>query len=224
MASRIIYCPIRYPIVFGDFVKFTKKIAQGVAVSILLVGALSACAANEPGAAAVFGDQRITESELNAEVQKRLEAQGLTPQDSTLELNASTLSTMIIYSLLDELAVRESITASQGEIDSARLERELAAGGAEQYEQSMAASGVAVEDLDNIIRLGIIFNKIGEALAPGSPEELKTQAIGVAVSELSVELGTEVSPRFGTWDPQSLSVGPVANTVSEPLGIELGQG
>lgn len=223
MAPRIIFSPFYYPIVFGDFVKFTKKIAQGLAASTLIVVALTGCATNEAGAAAVIGDQRITESELNAEVQKRLVAQGQTPQDSTLELNASTLSTMIIYSLLDEIAVRESITATQGEIDSARLAREAAAGGAEQYAEVMSASGIMPEDLDNIIRLGIIFGKIGEALAPGAPEETKTQAIGMAVSELSVELGTEVAPRFGTWDPQSLSVGPVANTVSEPLGIELGQ-
>lgn len=223
MAPRIVVSPLWYPLVFGDFVKFTRKVAQGIAASALLVMALAGCAANEPGAAAVLGDQRITESELATEVGKRLEAQGLTSQDSTLELNASTLSTMIIYALLDELAVRESVTATQGEIDTTRLEREAAAGGPEQFAAALAASGVMPEDRDNVIRLGIIFAKLGEALAPGSPEEVKTQAIGVAVSELSVELGTEVAPRFGTWDPQSLAVGPVSNTVSEPLGIELGQ-
>ena len=46
----------------------------------------------------------------------------------------------------------------------------------------------------------------------------------VAVSELSVELDTEVAPRFGTWDAENLTIGPVTNSVSEPLSVELGQG
>lgn len=209
---------------FGVFVKFSKKFVQAVAITTFAIVALAGCAANQAGAAAVFGDQRITESELNAEVQKRLETEGLTAQDATLELNANTLSSMIIYALLDELAVRESVTVTQGDIDGVRLEREAALGGPEQYAASLEASGVPLEDRDLVIRRGIIFTKLGEALAPGAGQDAQIQAIGEAISQLSVELDTETAPRFGTWDSQSLSVGPISNTVSEPLGVLLGVG
>ena len=199
----------------------TAVVAGAFAASII---ALTGCGANQAGAAAVLGDQRISESELNEQVQALLSAQGLTAQDSSAALVTNTLDRMITANLVQQLADREGVVVGQGEIDVIRLQYVAQAGGQAELETLLLQQGVLAEDVDEIIKLNLQVSKIGEKLVPGVEAEVQGGAVFVAASDLSIELGTEVAPRFGTWDPENLSIGPVANNVSAPLGVDLGQG
>jgi hypothetical protein len=168
------------------------------------------------------GDQRISESTLNLEVQAVLTLQGLPATDSSNELITNTLDQLITEILVDELANREKIEVSQGEIDDLRLQYIAQAGGQDAFEAQIGPQGIALGDVDSIIRVNILVAKLGDQLSPDTAPDAKSAAVFVAISELSTELGTEVSPRFGAWDPQSLSVGPTVNTLSEPQSIDLG--
>ena len=184
--------------------------------------ALSGCGTPTAGAAAVVGDQRISEATLNSEVQAVLTLQGLPATDSSNELITSTLDQMITTILVNELANREKIEVTQGEIDDLRLQYIAQAGGAEAFEAQVSQQGISIADVDSIIRVNIQVSKLGDVLSPNTEPDAKSGAVFLAISELSSEIGTEVSPRFGTWDPENLTVGPSPNSLSEPHSVDLG--
>jgi hypothetical protein len=193
----------------------------GIGAIALAIG-LSGCSTPTAGAAAVVGDQRISESTLNAEVQATLALQGLPSTDSSNELISSTLDQMITEILVNELASREKIEVTQGEIDNLRLQYITQAGGSQAFEDQIGQQGISLQDVDPIIRVNIQVSKLGDVLAPNAEPDAKSAAVFIAISELSSELGTEVSPRFGIWDPENLTVGPSVNSLSEPQSIDLG--
>ncbi len=193
----------------------------GVGVIAAIIG-LSGCGTPTAGAAAVVGDQRISEDALNSEVQAVLSLQGLPATDSSNELITSTLNQMITSILIDELASREKVEVTQGEIDDLRLQYIAQAGGDEEFEAQIGQQGISIADVDSIIRVNIQVSKLGDALSPNGEPDAQSGAVFIAISELSSEIGTEVSPRFGTWDPENLTVGPSANSLSEPQSVDLG--
>ena len=201
--------------------RFRLAAIVGIGVIAATIG-LSGCGTPTAGAAAVVGDQRISEATLNSEVQSVLSLQGLPATDSSNELITSTLNQMITTILVDELASREKIEVTQGEIDDLRLQYIAQAGGVEAFESQISQQGIAIDDVDSIIRLNIQVSQLGEVLSPSPEPDAQSAAVFLAISELSSEIGTEVSPRYGTWDPENLTVGPSANSLSEPQSVDLG--
>ena len=206
--------------------KFSRNVISGVAIAVLGLGALSltGCGANQAGAAALLGDERISESELNEQVQALLSTQGLPAPDSSAEIITLTLDRLITTNLVNQLAEREGVAIDQGEVDAIRLQYLAQAGGEAELENLLLQQGVLPNQIDSVITLNLQVTKLGQELAPDQEPDIQGQAVFVAVSELSVELDTEVAPRFGTWDAENLTIGPVTNSVSEPLSVELGQG
>lgn len=177
---------------------------------------LSGCGSASPGAAAVVGEDRISERELTREVEQVLRAQGR-PSDSASEaLVVTTLNRMITTSLIDQLAEIEGVDVSQGELDATVAEYVDATGGREAFEEVLVQQDLAPESIDDLFRVNLLAQKLGFQLDPmGSPESQST-TVFVAVSALSEEVGTSVSPRYGTWDPAMLSVGALGNDLSIP--------
>ncbi|MDP1876536.1 MAG: SurA N-terminal domain-containing protein [Actinomycetota bacterium] len=183
-------------------------IAAAVATAALV---LSACAGQQAGSAATLGADRITEQALASNVEEVFAAQGL-PTDSADELiTQETLSRMIIIDLVDILAERTGVAVSQGRLDQELQSYIAQSGDRDAMVASFTQQGIAPSMIEDIIRLNLLATDLGVALAPdGAPEE-QGQAVFDAVSALSVELGVETSPRFGTWDPTALQVGPVSD-------------
>ncbi len=196
-------------------------VIAGIGLLSISLG-LSGCSSQTAGAAAVVGDQRISESQLDTEVQDVLALQGLSSTDSSNELITSTLDQLITGILVNELADREKIKVTQGEIDDLRLQYVAQAGGQEIFEASIGEQGISIGEVDSIIRVNLQVAKLGDVLSPSGDADAKSAGVFIAISELSSELGTEVAPRFGTWDPENLSVGPAANSLSEPQSVDLG--
>lgn len=226
MAPRVIYHLVFHPLTFGVCVKLSRKVVTILVGATLGLTAISltGCGASQAGAAALIGEQRITESELNDQVQGILNAQGLPTQDSSAELVTQTLDRLITTNLVNQLADREGIVIDQGEVDAIRLQYLAQAGGQAELENLLLQQGVLPADIDSVITLNLQVSQLGQDLAPGADPDVQGGAVFIAVSELSTELNTEVAPRYGTWDAENLTIGPVSNTVSEPLSVELGQG
>jgi len=184
--------------------------ALATAASVILSG----CANQEAGAAATFSDGRIAESDLTSAVAAVLEAKGQATTTPDLILVQQTLGRMITQRLVSELAEREGVEISQGKLDEMRVNYEEQIGGPEALEQAFLQENVAPSQLEAVLRLQLQAQELGYLLNPrGSAEEQGT-AVFEAVSTLSEELDTTVSPRFGSWDPTTLSLGAVPNDLS----------
>ena len=190
--------------------------AVALAVAGLLV---TACGSQTAGSAATFGDSRITETQLTTTVQEILSAKGQ-PVDSTDQtLTSQTLSRMITLELVDILATREGIEITQGAIDQELAAYDAQVGGRAEVEKVFVEQGIAPSQIESIVRMNLQAQALGLALAPEGSAEEQGQAVFDAVNALSVELDTTASPRFGTWDAGTLSLGPVPDDLSTPPSL-----
>ncbi len=188
--------------------------AAALAASAALV--LTGCSNQDAGSAATFTDGRITEAELNAQIDEVLAAKGQSGTTEDPGLVQQTLGRMITTRLIDELAEDSGITVTQGQIDSMIANYEAQLGGSESLRIAFLSENVAPSQINAFLRLQIQAQALGIELAPRGSAEEQGAAVYQAVSDYSQQVDTTVSPRFGTWDPQSLSLGPVPNDLSVP--------
>jgi len=185
----------------------------GLAVTALL---MAACGGVSPGAAATVGGERISERQLTEQVQQVLQAQGRAPDTASQALVVTTLDRMITTSLVQQLAEQEGIEVTQGELDATLANFAEASGGQEAFEQALLEQDLAPDDIPEIIRVNILAQKLGFALDPQGSPDSQSSAVFAAVTAFSQEMGTQVSPRYGTWDAAGLAVGLAPNDLSEP--------
>lgn len=190
-----------------------------VAVAALAASAavvLTGCSTQDAGSAATFTDGRISQAQLSDQVEAILEAKG---QSSTTEdpvLVQQTLGRMITSRLVDQLAADAGVEVTQGDIDSMLVDYESQLGGSEALRIAFVSENVAPEQIESFLRLQIQAQALGIELNPRGSAEEQGQAVYEAVSTYSQQVETTVSPRFGTWDVQTLSLGPVPNDLSTP--------
>jgi hypothetical protein len=190
--------------------------AASLAAAALL---LSACSNQQPGAAATLGDTRISEQTLSAEVQAVLVAKGQPATSVDEALPPDMLSRLITIELVDRLAAREGVVVTQGQIDEQLANYEGQAGDQAAVEKLFIEQGVAPSQIESIVKLNTQAQELGIVLAPNGSAEEQRQAVVDAVIALSVELDTTVSPRFGTWDAATISVGPTPDDLSAPPAV-----
>jgi hypothetical protein len=193
-----------------------RRLSLAAATALTAVLVLGACGSATPGAAATLGDSRITEQALTAQVEEVLEAKGqpITSADSTLV--SQTLSRMITMQLVDALAAREGVVVTQGDVDSVVVNYLNQVGGQQQLEDVFIQENVAPSQIESLIRLQLQAQQLGIKLDPTGSAEEQGQAVFDAAALLSEEWDTTVSPRYGTWEDATLSVGPVPNDLSAP--------
>lgn len=192
----------------------SKWTIVGAAVMVAVV--TSGCGSAVPGAAAVVGDERISERELGERVEQVLRAQGR-PVDSASEaLVVTTLDRMITTSLVEQFASREGVEVTQGELDAVVANYAEGSGGREAFEELLLQEDLAAEGIDDLFRVNILAQKLGMELDPAGSPEAQTLAVLNAVSAFSADIGTRVSPRYGTWDPSELTIGAVPDDLSIP--------
>lgn len=196
-----------------------RRLALAAATAAVAVLALSACGNAPAGAAATLGDTRISDQELTAQVEEILEAKGQPADSEDASLVQQTLGRMITTQLVDTLAVREGVEVTQGQIDEEYANYAAQVGGEQALEELFLAENVAPSQLESIIRLQIQAQLLGIALAPEGSADEQGAAVFEAAALLSEELNTTISPRFGTWDPTTLSLGPTPDDLAAPPAL-----
>jgi hypothetical protein len=196
-----------------------RRLALAAATAAVAVLALSACGNAPAGAAATLGDTRISEQELTAQVEEILQAKGQPADSEDASLVQQTLGRMITTQLVDTLAQREGVEVTQGQIDEEFANYAAQVGGEQALEELFLAENVAPSQLESIIRLQIQAQLVGLALAPEGSADEQGAAVFEAAALLSDELDTTVSPRFGTWDPNTLSLGPTPDDLAAPPAL-----
>lgn len=190
------------------------------AAALVLIGLLaSGCGNQAAGSAATFGESRISDEQLNAEVQEVLAAKQQ-PLDTADEvLVAETLGRMLTIELVDAVAEREGVVVTQGQIDEQLAAYDGEAGGRAEVEKIFIEQSIAPGQIEEIVRLNLQAQALGIALMPNGSAEEQGQAVFEAVGAMSDELNTTASPRFGTWDAGTLSIGPSADDLSTPPSL-----
>lgn len=179
-------------------------------VAVLLAGCGTA------GSAAIVGPQVISDQALQEQVQVVLEAQARPASTVDPDLSRQILNRLVLTALVEQLADRENVTVDQGTIDETLLNFDAQVGGRAQLEALYLEQGVAPSQIEDVIRLNALAVNVGIALDPSGTPDSQGQLLVQAITDLGLELGTEVSPRFGAWEPMVLNIGPVIDDLSVP--------
>ena len=193
----------------------SRKCQVMLAAGLVVAGtAISGCSPDQAGSAAVVGDVRITDEQLTQEAQLVTSALHIDQSD---RVNQVILDRLIRKVIFDEMAAEQNITITQGQLDQFLSNTAKQLGGESQLEDQLMQSGVPGPAIQSFAMTYLQQQALAEKLAPGKSAQDQGQALGDAAMQISQALNTQVSPRFGTWDTSSLSVGPIPDDLSAPL-------
>lgn len=194
-----------------------NRMAGAVLAVVALVAVASGCAsAPNAGSAATLGSRDIPNDTLTTQVDEVLEARGTGAGAPDAALVADVLQRLVITALVDEGAVRNGVVVTQGQIDQAISEAEAQLGGADQLLKVFLDSNVPASAISDQFRLSLQVDGLGALLAPDADDQGRQQAVFTYAVDLSKQLDTRVSPRYGTWVPDELQVGPLPTDLSSP--------
>ena len=156
-----------------------RRTRLALVVTTLLAGGLlvTGCAAQQAGSAATLGDSRITEQQLNTQVEMVLAAQRKPLDAADQVLTMQILGRMIIFELVNKLVECEGVTVTQGEIDQQLAQYDTQVGGREAVLTAFAEQGVAPEQIEPVVRLNLQAQALGIKLDPKGTAEQQGQAV-----------------------------------------------
>ncbi len=195
-----------------------RRVALAVSVlGVLGILFLSGCSTQKAGSAAVAGDNRLTEAELtdlfdelNTLYEANPDAQRL-PDD---QLTLSVLSWWINEQLIGTVARERGLTATAAQVDEVL--------GADQQQRDAIAlsNGIPPSRLDAAAEVFVLSNALTESLsADGAAPDEVDAALVALLGDTADNLGVSVSPRFATWNSETVSVEPRnPDRLSAPAG------
>lgn len=174
--------------------------------------ALAGCGPTLAGSAAVVGDERLTDAQLADATSQLAEGLGI-PQSA--QVSQAVLSRWVVSQLVDELAQERGISVTKGAVDASIAEETERAGGVEALEQSALQAGVVPAMIPDVVRTTLLIQELSKvSVTPDDPSG--QSGLLAQVQFISDQLDPQVSPRFGTWDAQQLSVGALPDDLSAP--------
>lgn len=173
---------------------------------------LAGCGPTLSGSAALVGDERLTDSDLSQATTELTTKLGI-PESA--QVSQAVLSRWVVAELVDELATRKGIDVTKGAVDSAIADEAERAGGQEALETSALQAGVLPDMIPDVVRTSLLIEQMTKTTITGDDPTGQTGLL-TQVQALSDEIQPQVSPRFGTWDAQQLSVGALPDDLSTP--------
>lgn len=195
------------------------------AVALLAASPLVTACGNDahPGAAAVVEGERITVSQLQAQVRDVRSAQEASPRSAelvagTAQLGRSTLNAMLFERVLAKAAEDEGITVTRRNVQEARGKAEEAAGGAERLRKVwLEQYAIAPERIDTTLRTQVAMDRLsGKIGADRSTPEGQAKIVK-ALSDAAAEMNIDVNPRYGKWDNKQVRLAGAEEPWLRPL-------
>lgn len=192
----------------------TRRAARHTAALTVAAGLLAAgCGQVQPGSAALIGEQRIATDELSqsvSAVESAAEQQQLRISDRS-SLVRGVLSREISAVLLEEAAQRKGITVTRGDVD----QRIAQVGGRKQLQQrALQRFAVPPSGLREHIRHQLIQQRLASKLSGGS--DPSGDALVTYLQRVAKDMDVTVSPRYGSFNTQQLSVVQDKSDLSTP--------
>ena len=174
---------------------------------MIAVAALLLTGCSQVGAAATFGDTKITQATVQGSIDsilaERAKVDTTQMQLETGEvLNRSQLRFHLFSAILRAVGEELKLEVTKAEIDTRRASILEQIGGVESLPSALVGAGIAPEDLDKYIEALSFSDKISQALvASGVTEDQIGTEIQKIIAAKADELGVTVNPRYGKWDP-----------------------
>ena len=174
---------------------------------MIAVAALLLAGCSQVGAAATFGDTKITQATVQGSIDsilaERAKVDTTQMQLETGEvLNRSQLRFHLFSAILRAVGEELKLEVTKAEIDTRRASILEQIGGVESLPSALVNAGIAPEDLDKYIEALSFSDKISQALvASGVTEDQISAEIQKIIAAKANELGVTVNPRYGKWDP-----------------------
>lgn len=198
----------------------TTMMRRGIAALAACV-VLAGCAGlGEAGSAATVGDVQISTETLASQTEGIQVQRGVAAGTPDSALTLGVLQRLVITELVGQAATAQGVTVSAGEIDAAIAEFEVQLGGAEALQAAYLDSNVPAEAIEGQVQLSLQVQKLGSTLAPNADPNGQQQAVVQYVTGFGLQEGITVSPRFGTWDAGTLTVGPLPSDLSTTVQVE----
>lgn len=185
------------------------RVAVAALVALLALG-LAGCGV--AGAAAKVGPTRISDDRLNAEVNEVFAAQGRPADSSDPALIRSVLERSVIFELIDQLAEREGVVVTPGDVELLTAEYERQFGGPAEFQAAVLQQGIPPEQVAAFLTLNLQVDQIRGRQESENPDA----AFAELLLSFADEVGVEISPRYGTWVPDALAIAPPEDTLSTP--------
>lgn len=174
------------------------------------------------GQAARVGETTIAATDIQERSQEVLAAAATVeanPIDTTA-LNRAQVGTWVRERLSDLAAERADITITDGQIDRF-LSQVVTSNGTsmEQLELAIALQEdfwIPPTHLDAYVKSFLQQQAIAQKVAPNGSDQEQAAAVATALSQVGDDVGVEVSPRYGTWDPLLGTVSAPADDLSTP--------
>jgi len=194
-----------------------NRAAGAVLTALTMAVAATGCSSTpSAGSAATLGSRDIGNDTLTTQVDEVLDARGTGAGAPDAALVADILQRLVITELVDEGAARKGVVVTQGQIDQAIAEAEAQLGGEDQLRQVFLDSNVPPSAIPTQFRLSLQVDGLGALLAPEAEDQARQEAVFRYAVDLGKQLDARVSPRYGTWVPDELQVGPVPTDLASP--------
>ena len=202
-----------------------------LAVIVLSSALLTACSDTPKlaGSAIIVSGKAISTAEVAERVDKvRIQIQNTDPAllqevPSLIQINQRVVDHFILVSLISEFVEREGINITANDVEKYREEIFAQYTQAAIEGQLVSRNAVPADDVDGFMYEILAQRALMEKIAPGADTQTRTNALIDYVSNLSQEVGVELNPRFGTWDPSNLKSTPGDSTLAVPLQNFSGQ-
>lgn len=190
--------------------------ALSVSAAALLVAAplLTGCTTDSrPGIAAVVGDEQISLSQVQNQVEAVRQAQREDENADQLiaasaQLPRETVNYLVYQEVVELAAADAGVDVSRREVQQERANLEENAGGVEELERAALMQNglpLASEHIDGVLRTQLLIQRLAEKIGAG-PDERGQEMLGQLLANTGEEAGVQVNPRYGRWDPEVLSL------------------
>ena len=212
--------------------RISKKARRAITLGAASLGAgllLAACSPVQVGAAAVVGNQRITQKALDTQVSNLKAAAA--PYGSSVTLTAAqmpqaVLSWLIRFAVLNQVAASHniSVTTAQSNAGLSSLAAVASQDGYKSAKELLVANGVAPQMFPQLGQWEAqedAFARLtngGKEPTTTAEQTAFTKAIDTAQCQAAQTLNIKVSPQYGRFDYSSsaFSVVSTGNTLSAP--------
>lgn len=141
---------------------------------------------------------------------------------SLVQINQRAVDHFVRASLFEEAVKREGIRVTDRDVAAYRDEVFAQYSQDSVEAQLLTQNAVPAKDVDQFMREIMIQRILMEKLAPGANNQTQFLVMTDYLTALSEELGVELNPRFGKWDPSNLISTPGDGTLAVPLPASIG--
>jgi hypothetical protein len=162
----------------------------------------------------VVGDEAVPESLIADQVRELNEALGQPPGAPNAPAAVAAVGFNVIYELVEQAAQDAGVVVPPGAVDRAYDQLLQQGGGEDRLRVVAAGQGVPFSALRRDVEVQLQAGALANLVAPNAPQQQQQQLLLAELGRAAEELGVDVAPKYGTWDPATLQVAPPTAPVS----------